>query len=307
MSVEVAGPLTHRCVGCGTSCHGVQVRVLEDERESLSARAEQLGVDAPFDGDHLRLGDRGACVFLDANQRCRLHAEFGAEAKPWLCRQYPLVAVEIEGEVVRAGVDPGCAHAWQSWPEGPEVPDEEVYLSSSTLGTYDGTVELAMIGLCDPAQRSLGDVLGALRGLNKVEGLPIGIASRLARRALDSRIAERLVHPDTAAPIRAHLEPVAALLDTLDPDRLPVWRLGEREERWAIEATRRFLFLRLNAGAPVMARTLGMLTGAVLVGWASPEPDRFGPALACWSRVMRTDALTALFGTDEHIQALVRR
>ena len=41
-----------------------------------------------------RLGTKGSdCVFLDTHSRCSLHTHFGAEAKPGLCRLFPLGAV----------------------------------------------------------------------------------------------------------------------------------------------------------------------------------------------------------------------
>jgi hypothetical protein len=115
------------------------------------------------------------------------------------------------------------------------------------------------------------------------------------------------VHPDIAPILRVHLRGVAALLTELDPKRLPAWTVQPEQERWAVEATRRFLFLRLTVERPPMARALSMLIGAVLCGWAHPEPERFGPALASWSRVMRTDALAVLFPDDASVKAVVRR
>jgi lysine-N-methylase len=41
----------------------------------------------------LRHRSDGGCVFLEADNRCRIHARFGLEAKPFACRLYPFVLV----------------------------------------------------------------------------------------------------------------------------------------------------------------------------------------------------------------------
>jgi lysine-N-methylase len=64
----------------------------ERERLDTDGWAEKLGV-APY----VRLGrewvlnkrEDGACVFLDDENLCRIHAEFGEEAKPLACRIFP--------------------------------------------------------------------------------------------------------------------------------------------------------------------------------------------------------------------------
>src|SRR6185503_5544350 len=42
----------------------------------------------------------GSCVFLTAEGRCRIHAEFGADAKPLACRMFPLQLVPREKSAV---------------------------------------------------------------------------------------------------------------------------------------------------------------------------------------------------------------
>jgi len=44
----------------------------------------------------LALRKDGACVFLDADQRCRIHGEFGYDAKPHVCRMAPLQMIALE-------------------------------------------------------------------------------------------------------------------------------------------------------------------------------------------------------------------
>jgi lysine-N-methylase len=52
----------------------------------------------------------GACVFLTAAGRCRIHEEFGADAKPRACRLFPLQAVATDRDV-RVTVRRSCPSA----------------------------------------------------------------------------------------------------------------------------------------------------------------------------------------------------
>ena len=64
----------------------------ERERIDQADWAKKLGV-APYvrvgRGWGLNKGADGACVFLDADNRCRIHAECGESAKPLACRIFP--------------------------------------------------------------------------------------------------------------------------------------------------------------------------------------------------------------------------
>jgi lysine-N-methylase len=59
-----------------------------------------------------RLGHQvdGACVFLDANQRCRIHLKFGEAAKPLACRLYPLL-IYPAGNKILVGLRFSCPTA----------------------------------------------------------------------------------------------------------------------------------------------------------------------------------------------------
>ena len=82
------------CHSCGDCCRSLVVHLFPGERSRLDAQGweEKLGV-APY----VRLGrqwalnkrDDGACVFLDARNLCRIHAESGESAKPIACRVFP--------------------------------------------------------------------------------------------------------------------------------------------------------------------------------------------------------------------------
>ncbi len=85
------------CQGSGACCQGYMFGPLTEDDvagiERLGLAASWPEVAAPYVEDHpngkylRRVGDR--CVFLEGT-RCGLHARFGADAKPGLCRMFPL-------------------------------------------------------------------------------------------------------------------------------------------------------------------------------------------------------------------------
>ena len=91
------------CQRCGVSCEGVRVALAAHERDAVLARARALGVRFPEEGGALRRVG-GRCVLYDDG--CRLHAAFGAAAKPEVCQQYPYVRAGRE-----VAAHPGCPHA----------------------------------------------------------------------------------------------------------------------------------------------------------------------------------------------------
>lgn len=84
------------CQGCTRCCRDMALHLTEADRRRIDAQGWRDKLDGlPY----VRLGrswilnqrpDRG-CVFLDDSGRCRIHAEFGAAAKPLGCQLYPFV------------------------------------------------------------------------------------------------------------------------------------------------------------------------------------------------------------------------
>jgi len=95
------------CHHCGDCCKGTIV-MLGDE--DLSRIRQQRWQDHPdfggakivvrhgLFGKRYRLAQRpdGYCVFRTSDHRCRIHQEFGYEAKPLVCRMAPLELVPLE-------------------------------------------------------------------------------------------------------------------------------------------------------------------------------------------------------------------
>lgn len=95
------------CQACGLCCHGSIVRLDEDDLRRLKEQAWEKHPD--FRGVktvvrdswlsssyHLAQRADGGCVFLTPEGLCRIHAEYGFEAKPLMCRMFPLQLVPRE-------------------------------------------------------------------------------------------------------------------------------------------------------------------------------------------------------------------
>jgi lysine-N-methylase len=90
------------CHSCAYCCRALVVHLTDDDRERIEGQGwrERLGV-APFvrigRGWALNKRADGACVFLDHSNRCRIHSEFGEQAKPLACRLYPFSVRSVRG------------------------------------------------------------------------------------------------------------------------------------------------------------------------------------------------------------------
>lgn len=87
------------CQSCANCCRDLDIEITDAERQRIAdqnwtaddgvpgTQVESFGL---F-GKRYRLAhaDDGACVFLDADQKCRIHSKFGESAKPLACRVYP--------------------------------------------------------------------------------------------------------------------------------------------------------------------------------------------------------------------------
>ena len=97
------------CTGCGDCCRGrfaiIISRADRDRIEKQAWTSDELGLGRqPLfrrRGDDFQLAHRpdGACVFLGADNLCRIHARFGEPAKPLACRMYPFRPIPAGREV----------------------------------------------------------------------------------------------------------------------------------------------------------------------------------------------------------------
>lgn len=239
----------------------------------LLEQADSLGIEAPLEQGFLRQVD-GRCVFLSPEFRCRIHARWGAEAKPRVCQQYPLVGLQTE-DGTRPGVDPGCYHTWRSWREGPVLDLDQVLLvNQKERPESEVQGEVMLIRLLDT-------VSTPAQALSQLAAT--GIEQRWARllRGLDPEIIlARAPGPKARAALRPILEapdPAPPFPD-LDPDLAA----------FTLHTTRTFIALR--QGDPqlrVIGNTLLMLLGSLAAAWANPSAAAYGEALAGWTRGLR--------------------
>jgi len=90
------------CHSCGLCCRTLVGHLTDEERRRLDEQewAQQLGV-APYvkigRGWALNKQPDGACVFLDEQNRCKIHAKFGEADKPLACRIFPFSVRPVRG------------------------------------------------------------------------------------------------------------------------------------------------------------------------------------------------------------------
>lgn len=83
----------HNCSGCCKQ-HVIEITAAEKQRITdqgwTAADGVPNGGTIPFKyGARLAHQDDGACIFLNDDGLCKIHAKFGEEAKPLACRIYP--------------------------------------------------------------------------------------------------------------------------------------------------------------------------------------------------------------------------
>ncbi len=105
------------CVGCGKCCGNWAVPVTEEEIRRISA-LKISGLPIPVaecfqkrrGGWYLKKENKH-CIFLDSEKKCRIHSQFGFEAKPLTCRLYPLDVRSWEDGSVSASLRCDCPAA----------------------------------------------------------------------------------------------------------------------------------------------------------------------------------------------------
>jgi len=95
------------CHGCGICCQGTvveldadDIRRLESQRwsEHPDYRGQRIVVRRGWWRARYELAKRpdGSCIFLTPEGRCRIHQQYGLEAKPLVCQMFPLQVVPLE-------------------------------------------------------------------------------------------------------------------------------------------------------------------------------------------------------------------
>ncbi len=82
------------CSACGQCCRVLVAHLFAEDRARLDSQGWKERLDVrPYvragRGHVINKHPDGSCVFLDDDGRCRIHAEFGEEGKPFACRVFP--------------------------------------------------------------------------------------------------------------------------------------------------------------------------------------------------------------------------
>jgi len=105
--------LRYSCHGCGACCRDFTIELSPADMERLDRQGWQAELGVPFWTEFrgrrwLRQRSDGACVFLQDDGRCRVHARFGLEAKPLACQLFPF-SFAPGPERARVGVSFACS------------------------------------------------------------------------------------------------------------------------------------------------------------------------------------------------------
>jgi lysine-N-methylase len=138
------------CHSCGDCCRSYAVPVTADERRRIESQGwealpEFAGV--PYfekRGGEFYLNHRadGGCVFLGADNRCRIHGKFGSAAKPLACRIYPFLLVPA-GDHWNLGLRLACPSAAENKgrPLGEQLGDAREYAAFFEATSAKGVLE----------------------------------------------------------------------------------------------------------------------------------------------------------------------
>ena len=306
--VQELGGLHHKCAACGGSCQGAIVSLLGDaEIQRITVHGQALGIAEPVVDGRIRQ-EAGQCVFLSGESLCQIHAHYGPDQKPQLCRQFPIVAIRAE-DGVRIGVDPACYHSWSGWETGPEVQAESGVVGRVQRSDSEVALEKHLVHFCESGAASIASVGHWLCGSRPgaTESFPEGLAGRIWDHLLVLDL--RAVMADSTYPVAIHesIEPLLLGLGEFQTIEVVGW-LQSPESEWALETLRRFLYLRLYSGIPsVAAATLMALVGIVGCMGAGLQGPTFGKALASWVRLLRyPDFCKRLFPDAQSMKVLVQ-
>ncbi len=300
--IVALGPIRHACHACGSCCTGWRVKIADVERDRILAHAAALGVPDPIDaagpsgGAALRT-ENGACVFLGPDRLCRIHARFGGDEKPLVCQVFPRLAVRGE-DFVRIGADPGCSSTWRTWRDGPELDFPLVAAPKLTaLAPELAQTERSLIQLCNTPNMTLPRLVGVVSGQQHAPKFPPGFLKRLL--APMKHLDFLLTHPDAGPLLVADLDKATTFIRLVDADRPPRLEISKEMSALFLETLQRTLFLRIGDEAlPPMGKLVLSIAGVVACAYAYKTPERFGRALAAWSRLSRVPGFWEPFIPD---------
>ncbi len=134
------------CHNCGGCCREHLIEITEEEKRRIEKQgwtakdgvSMQRPVIQKIGRGRYRLAhaDDGACVFLDGDGLCRIHAKFGEAAKPLACRVYPY-AYHPAGRDLTVSLRFSCPSVVQNL--GTAVTDQSAVLKKVAAEVTSGT------------------------------------------------------------------------------------------------------------------------------------------------------------------------
>lgn len=312
LRLHALGTPRAQCSGCGASCSSYRVGPLTPDDE-VRLEAALPAVRAAFpdipDGDprirevrgdseriFLRKRD-GYCVLWKRGVGCTVHAAAGSEAKPLVCRLFPLQLIRSETGI-RIGMRPSCLADADVWHDGPPVAPEFIQeMLEQPFGTIERNeppgeaVLLQVLALHDLDTATVLSFLAQRPNRDDPPRIDEWLEARLRAlfTARDSVVggefpedAQGPLHPATStatgfAMLRSFVESGRGVRDGRWPEVDAAFRPYLRD------ALRRLVYIRQNTlfGTPAWA-LIGYVAAA---RWASswarhdgsvPDPVRFG-------------------------------
>jgi lysine-N-methylase len=94
LALELSGQ-RYSCHACGNCCRDFTVQLRDEDVQRLDRQGwkKELGFEPWVEfrgGKFLRQRSDGACIFLEDDGLCRIHARHGLQEKPVACRSFPL-------------------------------------------------------------------------------------------------------------------------------------------------------------------------------------------------------------------------
>src|SRR3984885_4016691 len=189
--IETPSVQNWSCHGCTACCRGaMMIELSDEEKRRIEGQnwTQTDGVDPATmivaEKGGFRLGHQsdGACVFLDAAGRCRIHARFGEAAKPRACRLFPLTLHPVARKLV-VGVRFSCPSAAAN--SGPPLASQLPALSEmARLVAPDGFAEFPAPAILRDAGLDWPDFMRFVSWLDKFMSAENQTVSLKLRRAL---------------------------------------------------------------------------------------------------------------------------
>jgi len=169
------------CRGCTNCCRELVVHLTDADRKKIDDAdwAQRLDVE-PYVKLHggyvLNHADDGACVFLTAAGRCRIHEEIGGTEKPIACQLFPFT-LEREASNVRAGLRFDCPTVTRN--DGAPLPSHR-----KDLERLAGALQDALPGALRDAPEHVALTKDIKISQDTADALVVAIDRLIARRSL---------------------------------------------------------------------------------------------------------------------------